>query len=96
MANRMKRRNEELVTAFAMALSEQRERAQLTQEELAERADVSARFISFLETSRRQPSLSALHALSKGLGIQMLDLIAEAERIYEESNLADPKDTDQT
>jgi transcriptional regulator with XRE-family HTH domain len=63
---------------------------------LAERADVSARFISFLETARRQPSLSAIHALSKGLGVQMPDLISEAERIYEERNLTNPKDTDQT
>ncbi len=75
----MNRRNEHLVAAFAAALSTQRERAALTQEELAERADVSARFISLLETGRRQPSLSALHALSSGLGVRMQDLIAAAE-----------------
>lgn len=60
----MDRQNDSLIAAFAAALSEERERAALTQEELAERADVSARFISFLETGRRQPSLSTLHALS--------------------------------
>ncbi|MEW2912298.1 helix-turn-helix transcriptional regulator [Leisingera sp. JC11] len=76
----MDRQNEHLVAAFAAALVEQREKARLTQEELAERADVSARFISFLETGRRQPSLSALHALSKGLDMSMLDLVAEVER----------------
>lgn len=70
MANRINRQNEHLVAAFAVTLSERREQAQLTQEELAERADVSARFISFLETGRRQPSLSALQALSIGLGIR--------------------------
>ena len=86
MANRMNRQNEHLVAAFAAALSKQREQARLTQEELAERADVSARFISFLETGRRQPSLSALHALSKGLGIQMHDLVAEVERHYQETS----------
>lgn len=80
----MNRQNEHLVAAFAAALSEQREQARLTQEELAERADVSARFISFLETGRRQPSLSALHALSKGLGIRMQDLVAEVEHHYDE------------
>ncbi len=76
----MDRQNEHLVAAFAAALVEQRGKARLTQEELAERADVSARFISFLETGRRQPSLSALHALSKGLDIRMLDLVTEVER----------------
>lgn len=75
----MDRQNETLIAAFATALSEQREKARLTQEELAERADVSARFISFLENGRRQPSLSTLHALSKGLRISMQDLVAEIE-----------------
>jgi len=82
----MNRQNEYLVAAFAVTLSEQREHAGLTQEELAERADVSARFISFLETARRQPSLSALHALSVGLGVRMQDLVAEVERHYEAQN----------
>lgn len=80
----MNRQNEHLVAAFAAALSEERERASLTQEELAERADVSARFISFLETGRRQPSLSALHALSSGLGVRMRDLADAIERHYDE------------
>ncbi len=93
MAIRMKRQNGHLVTAFAAALSTQRERAGLTQEELAERADVSARFISFLETGRRQPSLSALHALSKGLGVRMRDLIDEVERHYDISVPGDQADT---
>lgn len=79
----MDRQNDSLIAAFAAALSEERERAALTQEELAERADVSARFISFLETGRRQPSLSTLHALSKGLRISMQDLIAAVERLHE-------------
>ena len=87
MANRMDRQNESLVAAFAAALSEEREKAALTQEELAERADVSARFISFLETGRRQPSLSTLHALSKGLRISMQDLMAAVERHYETDNV---------
>lgn len=78
----MNRQNELLVAAFAATLSEQREHAGLTQEELAERADVSARFISFLETARRQPSLSALHALSAGLGMRMQDLVAVVEHHY--------------
>lgn len=75
----MDRQNEKLVAAFAVVLSAQRERLGFTQEELAERADVSARFISFLETGRRQPSFSALYALSNGLGVRMRDLVEEVE-----------------
>jgi transcriptional regulator with XRE-family HTH domain len=89
----MNRQNERLVAAFAAALSEQREQARFTQEELAGRADVFARFISFLETGRRQPSLSALHALSKGLGIRMRDLVDEVERQYDRPHPSVQTDT---
>jgi transcriptional regulator with XRE-family HTH domain len=90
MAIRMDRQNDSLIAAFAVALSEERQKAGLTQEELADRADVSARFISFLETGRRQPSLSTLHALSLGLCISMQDLVATVERVHaKEDNVSD-------
>jgi transcriptional regulator with XRE-family HTH domain len=78
----MDRRNDRLVLAFAGVLRERRTRAGLSQEELAARADVSARFISFVETGRRQPSLSALAALSTGVGASMTDMVAELEERY--------------
>ena len=88
----MDRFNDRLVTTFATVLRDQRERAGLTQEDLAERADVSARFISFLENGRRQPTLSALAALSDGLGTSMRDLVGEVEdRLCEVHS--DPGDT---
>jgi transcriptional regulator with XRE-family HTH domain len=84
MAIRMERRNEQLVAAFAVALSGERKRTGLTQEELAARADVSARFVSQLETAKRQPSLTALHALSAGLGMSLQKLTAQVELHYGE------------
>lgn len=83
----MGRQNDSLIAAFAVTLLDERQKAGLTQEELAERADVSARFISFLETGRRQPSLSTLHALSKGLCMQMQDLVAEIERHHDKDSV---------
>ncbi len=79
MARHMDRSNEPLVAAFAHVLRDARGRAGLTQEELAERAEVSVRFVSFLETGRRQPSLSALAAISAGLGLEMSALIMAIE-----------------
>lgn len=64
----MERTNDLLLQAFAEVLRTTRLAAGLSQEELAARADVSTRFISFLETRRRQPTLTALHALCQGLG----------------------------
>lgn len=81
----MERRNEHLVAAFARALARQRARTGLSQEELAARADVSARFVSQLETARRQPSLTAMMALSDGLGMPMADLAASVEQHYREA-----------
>lgn len=76
----MDRVNEALVSAFAEVLREARLSAEITQEDLAGRAEVSVRFISFLETGKRQPSLSALAAISAGLGISMSALILRLER----------------
>ncbi len=75
----MDRSNEPLVSAFADVLREARQTAGMTQEDLAERADVSVRFISFLETGKRQPSLSALAAVSAGLAVPMSTLIMAVE-----------------
>ena len=80
MAVRMERSNDKLVAAFAGVLRDRRRQAGLTQEALAERADVSARFVSFLETGERQPSLTALATLSAGLG--MAELVEDVERRY--------------
>ena len=84
----MDRSNDRLNVAFAAVLRARRAQAGLTQEELAARADMSARHLSFLETARRQPSLSALLALSEGLGIGLSDLTSEVEQRYrQDSNL---------
>jgi transcriptional regulator with XRE-family HTH domain len=82
MPSGMERINHRLVAAFAEALVRRRRSAGLTQEELAGRADVSARHISFLETAKRQPSLTILAALSQGLGVSMSELAEEVEEAF--------------
>lgn len=83
----MDRKNERLVNAFAAALRGARQDAGMTQEDLADRAEVSVRFISQLETGKRQPSLSALEAVCRGLGIPMSVLISAVERQYSRASL---------
>lgn len=75
----MERRNEKLIAGFAAALKERRKAVGLSQEELAFRADLSMSYISLLETRRRQPTLSAMAAICKPLGVSIADMMADVE-----------------
>lgn len=78
----MDRTNEALIAAFAEVLRRRRLAAGLTQEQLAELADVSTRHISFLETQRRQPTLTIIAALSDGLGLTLVQFTGEIEAVW--------------
>jgi len=58
-----------------------RERAALTQEELALELDMSASEISHLESGRRNPTLGTLQRLAGGLGVRCSQIIALAEEL---------------
>lgn len=77
---RMDRTNIALNAAFAEVLRQKREMAGLTQEQLAEGADVSTRHVSFLETGKRQPTLSIMMALCAGLGVTLTEFSAALEQ----------------
>lgn len=80
MPRGMDRTNDQLVAAFAKVLKQLRQEAGLSQEELAHRADVSTRYISLLETQRRQPTLTAFASLASGLGLSLADIAALVEQ----------------
>jgi transcriptional regulator with XRE-family HTH domain len=69
----------QLLGAFANVLRRERQKAGLSQEELAHRAGKSMRYVSLLESCRHQPSLAALRGLCDGLGIKMSDLVLALE-----------------
>jgi len=56
-------------------LKSARERAALTQEELAFRAGVHRTYISLLERGKKSPTLEVLQRISKALGVRMSDLV---------------------
>lgn len=58
-----------------------RERAALTQEELALELDMSASEISHLESGRRNPTLGTLQRLAGGLGVRCSQVVALAEEL---------------
>jgi transcriptional regulator with XRE-family HTH domain len=75
----MERVNSELVEAFAKVLVSARSEAGLSQEKLAELANISTRHVSYLENGNRQPTLTILRALSIGLGLPMSELLRRVE-----------------
>ncbi len=68
---------QEALSSIAESLREERTRAGLTLEQLAERADLSTAHLSRLESGDRQPSVGSLIALSRALGVSMSTLLGE-------------------
>jgi len=52
-----------------------RRSAKLTQQELADKAGLAAKYIEFIETGRRIPSLKALHKIAKALKVKISDFL---------------------
>ena len=63
---------------FAARLSGLREKRGFTQEQLAERAGLSAHYVGNLEQGARKPSLNALFQLCEALGTTPNDLFADS------------------
>ena len=63
------------VLAFPSRLKNLREEAGLTQEELAEKAQISARAVSRYETGEAIPDLRIIHKLAWGLGCDSCELV---------------------
>ena len=87
MPDGMDRTNDKLLTAFAEVLREVRQTAGLSQEDLAERSDLSTRFVSFLENRHRKPTLTVVMALSEGLGLTLQDFAGRVEARYRDADL---------
>jgi transcriptional regulator with XRE-family HTH domain len=67
----------ETLVSIAESLREERTRAGLTLDQLAQRAELSTAHLSRLESGERQPSVAALLALSRALGVSMSTLLGE-------------------
>jgi transcriptional regulator with XRE-family HTH domain len=81
-----KMRRLEMSDAFALVLRRHREGKALSQEALAEKADLHPTYVGMLERSLRNPSLNVTKALAKALGAPLSKLIAEAEAIQQRVN----------
>lgn len=76
---------ENIQRTFGTVLRKYRLQQHLSQEKLAELADLDRTYISQIERGLKSPSLKALLALSQALHIQAHVLVAEVEQALEES-----------
>jgi transcriptional regulator with XRE-family HTH domain len=68
-------------TALGQAVKTRRKQLDLTQEALSLRAELHQRWISNVETGKRNPSYGSLRRLASALDLSVSKLIARAERI---------------
>lgn len=64
---------------FGKVLREARERSKLSQEALADLADLDRTYVSLLERGRRQPSLTTMLALAAALDLRLSVLTGRVE-----------------
>jgi transcriptional regulator with XRE-family HTH domain len=68
-------------TALGLAVKARRQECKLTQEALGNDTKLHQRWISNVETGKRNPSYASLRRLAAGLDLSVSDLIARAEQI---------------
>jgi transcriptional regulator with XRE-family HTH domain len=67
--------------ALGLAVAARRQELGLTQEQLSLRAELHQRWISNVETGKRNPSYGSLRRLAAGLELSASELLARAEQI---------------
>ena len=65
--------------AFGLRVKRLRAEKLMTQEELAESCQLFRTYMSRIESGLANPTLTVIHALADGLGVQVQDLFDEAE-----------------
>jgi transcriptional regulator with XRE-family HTH domain len=68
-------------TALGLAVKARRQEREITQETLANDTGLHQRWISNVETGKRNPSYASLRRLAAGLGLSASELLARAEQI---------------
>ena len=66
----------QLIQAAASEIKARRGHADISQEELAHRADVHRSFVARLELAQTQPSLAVFFRLSKALAVEPAEMVA--------------------
>lgn len=76
--------------ALGLAVAARRGELRLTQEQLANNTDLHQRWISNVETGKRNPSYASIRRLATGLKLTASELIARAEQIEAGEGVGEP------
>jgi transcriptional regulator with XRE-family HTH domain len=71
----------DLAKAFGVALREQRQHRELTQEALADLAQLNRTYVGLLERGQRQPSLETVFQLADALDVSASRLVSRTEAL---------------
>ncbi|MDR0497927.1 MAG: helix-turn-helix domain-containing protein [Treponema sp.] len=66
-----------------------RKQRQLSQAELAEKADISITFLSKIERGIKYPTSETLSGIANGLGVELFNLFQQAEKPSSHQNMLD-------
>ena len=72
--------NMEFTIAFAAVLKKHRAAKGISQEKLAEKANIHPTHVGLIERSLRNPSLKVCKAIADALGLPLARMITEAEQ----------------
>lgn len=67
--------DKELLEKFGLKIKVERAKRRLSQEQLAELAGLSSKFISNIELTKQNPSLTSIKNIAEALGITMSELL---------------------
>ena len=79
--------SDEIQTTFGKILRKYRLQQQLSQEKLAELADLDRTYISQIERGLKSPSFKALIALARALQVQAHVLVSEVENELDQDSM---------
>jgi len=75
----------EITVAFAAVLRKHRGAEGMSQEKLAEKANIHPTHVGLIERSLRNPSLKVAKAIADALRLPLAQMIAEAEQLCKKS-----------
>lgn len=74
-------RSRNFARAFGTVVRKYRKAQKLSQEKLAERADLASKMVSLIERFQRNPTLNVADSLAEGLGVPLWRLVKDAEQL---------------